>query len=224
MTSCIKYHARPLQHCGLPLSSETSKYGPCASFILWIIPIPSSVGSRAVLQRPEVLSLYPQKSPPRPVHIPLAHFELPLNSRRIFHQLSPKVLSSHWAIFFIYHQSSLHSLWIRMAAPIAQQSTTIFGIVSDAIIPISHSPADINGLALNSSAITVDATSFWLSKLPIHREANTSFFLSNSNKFLRSNHDCKHHEEVVQQVPWEQGLTFRCFNFGYLPRLLLFSF
>ena len=185
MTSCIKYHARPLQHRGLPLSSETSKYGPCASFILWIIPIPSSVGSRAVLQRPEVLSLYPQKSPPRPVHIHLAHVELSLNSRRSS-ITAPGVKLPLSDILHIFHQSSLLSLWIRMAAPLAQKSTTIFGIVSDAMIPILHS--------------------------------------SNSNKFLRSNHDCNHHEEVVQQVPWEQGLTFRCFNFGYLPRLLLFSF
>ena len=46
-----------------------------------------------------------------------------------------------------------------MVAPLSQQSTTIFGIVSDAMIPISHSPTDINGPVLNSSAITVDAIS-----------------------------------------------------------------
>ena len=63
-------------------------------------------------------------------------------------------------ILQIFHQCSLLSLLIRMAAPLAQHKTTVFGIVSDAVIPISHSPADINAPALNSSAITVDATSF----------------------------------------------------------------
>ena len=73
-SNCIKYRARFLQHRGFPLYSETICLDPFAIFNSWIFPNPSSAGSRAVPQRPEVLSLYPQKSPPRPVHISLAHF------------------------------------------------------------------------------------------------------------------------------------------------------